>query len=238
MTTAVKVLLIGNVAVYAFTVLPLLLPSEGGRQVVANIIYHLGMTPTLFWGGLTLWMPLTYMFLHSVVSPMHILFNMLALWMFGGDVEQVFGTRQFIIYYLFCGAGAGLLVAILQPGLGVPTIGASAAIYGLLVAFGLFYPNRVIYFFMIFPMRAKHFVLVIAGIVFLSSLASPGGPISHVAHLGGLVLGYLFIKRNKVWAYIGRIFTRRPRRKPDMRVIDTKKLRRLLEDDDDDHVVH
>ena len=238
MTPAVKVLLIANAVVYVFTVLPLMIQSAGGTEVVSRIVYYLGMTPSLFWGGLTLWMPLTYMFIHSVTSPAHLLFNMLALWMFGGDVENVFGTRQFVVYYLVCGAGAGLLVAILEPGLAIPTVGASGAIYGLLVAFGLFFPDRVILFSFIFPMKAKHFVLIIAAIVFFSSLTSPGGMISHTAHLGGLVVGFIFIRRRRIWATFGSVFSRRGRRR-NMRVVDKDELRRILEEDDDnDNVVH
>ena len=237
-TPAVKVLLIANAVIYVFTVLPLMIQSSGGIEVVSHIIYYLGMTPSLFWGGLTLWMPLTYMFIHSVASPMHLLFNMLALWMFGGDVENVFGTRQFIAYYLVCGAGAGLIVAILQPGLAIPTVGASGAIYGLLVAFGLFFPDRVILFSFIFPMKAKHFVLVITALVFLTSMTSSGDMISHTAHLGGLIVGFIFIRRRRIWATFKAAFGTR-RRRTNLRVVDKDELRRILEDDNDnDHVVH
>jgi membrane associated rhomboid family serine protease len=236
LTSVVKALLIANAAIYLFTVVPVLIGSEGGAAVVSNIIYYLGMTPTLFWGGLTLWMPITYMFLHSLSSPMHILFNMLALWMFGGDVEKVFGARQFTIYYLFCGIGAGLLVAVLQPGLNIPTIGASGALYGVILAFGLFFPDRIIYVSFLIPVKAKYFVMVIGAIIFLSSLSGSGGGISHVAHLGGLVFGFIFIRRRRLWTSLQGLFSRR--RKPHLRVIDTEKLKRMLEDDDNDHVVH
>ncbi|HUX08452.1 MAG TPA: rhomboid family intramembrane serine protease [Acidobacteriota bacterium] len=237
LTPVVKALLIANAAIYLFTVIPVMIGSQGGTEVVANIVYYLGMTPAVFWGDLTLWMPITYMFLHSLASPMHVLFNMLALWMFGGDVEKVFGARQFAVYYLFCGIGAGLLVAMLQPGLGIPTIGASGAIYGIIIAFGLFFPERVILMGLLFPIKAKYFVMIIGAIVFFSSLGGPGGEISHVAHLGGFVFGFFYIKRHKIWRWFGALLSRR--RKPKLRVIDTEKLRRLLEDDDsDDHVVH
>jgi membrane associated rhomboid family serine protease len=236
LTTVVKALLIANAAIYLFTLLPMLIGSQGGTAVVSKILYYLGMTPALFWGGLTLWMPITYMFLHSLSSPMHILFNMLALWMFGGDVEKVFGARQFAVYYLFCGVGAGLLVALLQPGLGIPTIGASGAIYGVVLAFGLFFPDRVIYMSFLIPIKAKYFVMIIGAIIFFSSFSGSGGGISHVAHLGGLVFGFIFIRRRRIWATLRGLFSRR--RKPHMRIVDSEKLRRMLEDDDNDQVVH
>ena len=114
-------------------------------QFVLFRFFRLGLEPLL--GvvpqkalSLWLWQPVTYMFLHSLdLRDFHLIFNLLMLWMFGGDVENVFGTRQFIVYYLVCGAGAGLLVAIFQPGLGIPTVGASGAIFGLFMAYGMIF---------------------------------------------------------------------------------------------------
>ena len=159
-----------------------------------------------------------------------------------GDVENVFGTRQFVVYYLFCGAGAGLLVAALQPLLspemsGIPTVGASGAIYGIILAFGLFFPERIIYFNFLIPIKAKWFVLIVGVMVFLSSMADTGGGISHLAHLGGLAFGFLFIKRRKIWLALRGLGGKK--RPPHLRVVDDKeKVRRLFDDDDDDYVVH
>ena len=233
LTPAVKVLLVANVAIFLFTFIPQLLNVGTGRQIVGDLFIFLGMTPTLFWGNVTLWMPFTYMFLHAGLY--HILFNMFALWMFGGDVEGVFGTRQFVVYYMVCGVGAGMLVALLEPGLGIPTIGASGAIYGVILAFGLFFPNRIIYFSFLIPIKAKWFVLIVGLIVFLSSFGGSGGGISHIAHLGGLVFGFIFIQRRKIWALLRGIG--RKRRRPDLRVIDMERIRKMF-DEDDDHMVH
>ena len=234
LTPAVKALLIANVAVFALMFLPRLFGAEGGAQIVYSLQVVLGMTPQLFWGSLTLWMPFTYMFLHGGFY--HVLFNMFALWMFGGDVEKAMGTRLFLVYYLFCGVGAGLLVAVLQPLLApetgaIPTVGASGAIYGVILAFGLFFPERVIYLNLLIPIKAKWFVLIVGVMVFVSSMAGAGGGISHIAHLGGLVFGYIFIRRHKLWAMLGG--RGRSRRSRDPRVIDLDKIRNLFEDDDD-----
>lgn len=228
LTPTVKVLLISNVVVFLFTFLPSF--SNSGAQAVIFIRSYLGMTPSIFWSQFTLWMPFTYLFLHA--GFMHILFNMFALWMFGGDVEQVMGTRRFITYYFICGVGAGLLVATLQPGMTIPTIGASGAIYGVILAYGLFFPNRVLYINLIFPIKAKYFVLIIGVMVFLSSLSNAGGGISHIAHLGGLVFGLFYLKWNKIINFFRR-FGRK--RRSHLHSVDMDRIKRLLEDDDDDN---
>lgn len=232
MTPAVKMLLIANAAVFLFTFIPSI-TSEGLNAVVFLQTY-LGMTPALFWGQFTLWMPFTYLFLHGGLF--HILFNLLMLWMFGGDVENVLGTKRFVIYYFVCGVGAGLLVAALQPGMAIPTIGASGAIYGVLLAYGLFFPERVIYVYGIFPVKAKILVLISAVLVFLSSMSSQSGGISHIAHLGGLVFGFIYIKRNWLFGLLRGV---RKKRKKNAKVIQMEEIRRMFEDsDDDDHKVH
>jgi membrane associated rhomboid family serine protease len=120
---------------------------------------------------------------------------MLMLWMFGGEIERVWGGRAFLRYYLITGLGAGLTVLAVTPGSPVPTIGASGALFGLLLAYGMIFPNRLLYIFMVVPMRAK-WVVVFSGLVTLYSLLTArGGGISHLAHLGGLVVGWLYLKR-------------------------------------------
>jgi membrane associated rhomboid family serine protease len=144
-----------------------------------------------------LWQLVTYMFLHDAGGFSHILFNMLALWMFGVELEKTWGTRQFLKYYFLCGVGAGLCVVLAQVLFGGAgrTIGASGAIYGLLGAFGYMFPTRQILFSFLFPIQAKYFVMILGAIAFMSSLAAPGGPVSHLAHLGGLVIGLVYLRR-------------------------------------------
>ncbi len=143
------------------------------------------------------WQPFTYMFLHSPVMLNHILFNMLMLWMVGGDLERHFGGKRYLTYYLTCGAGAGLCVtaAGLWRGAMIPTIGASGAIYGLLLAYGMIFSERVIYFMMIFPIRARTLTWILFGIALLSNWNPEADGVSYVAHLGGMVVGFLYLKR-------------------------------------------
>jgi membrane associated rhomboid family serine protease len=164
------------------------------------------MEPAAVVGGGQVWRAVTYMFLHSRESFFHILFNMLALWMFGVELERTWGTRFFTKYYFVCGVGAALTTIILSfmplaafDGLYTSlTVGASGAIYGILLAYGLYFPNRPIYMYFVFPVPAKYFVMIMGGIALLSSLGSGGGGIAHTTHLGGLVAGYLYLKGGRV----------------------------------------
>jgi membrane associated rhomboid family serine protease len=140
-----------------------------------------------------IWQLASYMFLHGSIT--HILFNMLMLWMFGAAVEQTWGTRRFLQYYFICGIGAGLCLVLANLAIGdvrQPTIGASGAIYGLLIAFGMLFPDQEILLFFLFPVRAKYAVMIFAAIEFFA--LPQGGPVSHVAHLGGMLVGYIYIR--------------------------------------------
>jgi membrane associated rhomboid family serine protease len=189
----VRWLLIANVA--CFVVQFFLEHSD-----LANVTRPFYLFPAQVVGGLAFWQLFTYMFLHSTGDFWHILFNMLTLWMFGNDLERTWGTRQFLNYYLLCGVGAGICVIVANYLFGnpyIPTIGASGAIYGLLLAFGLLYPNRQILFSFLFPIQAKYFVLILGAIAFMSSFAAPGGAVSHIAHLGGMIFGYLYLRNRR-----------------------------------------
>jgi membrane associated rhomboid family serine protease len=199
----VKWLLIVNVAV--FLVFFFAVHSGYGG---AFLPFYL--TPAEVVGSLSVWQLVTYMFLHDPFGFMHILFNMLTLWMFGLDLERTWGTRRFLRYYFLCGIGAGICVVVANLLFGNPgarTIGASGAIYGLLLAFGMLYPDRQVLFSFLFPMKAKYFVMILGAIAFLSSFAAPGGPVSHIAHLGGMLFGYFYIRSGRSASY-----TRRPKR--------------------------
>lgn len=156
------------------------------------------------------WQLFTYMFLHTLQIS-HILFNMLLLWFIGSELEQRWGSRFFTIYYLICGVGAAILYTLgmavyaavsgHQMGLYIPVIGASGAVFGLLLAYGILFGERVIYFFMIFPMKAKYFVLVMGLIEFASMVTASieGSEVAYLAHLGGLATGYLFLVSYTKW---------------------------------------
>ncbi|HSL23028.1 MAG TPA: rhomboid family intramembrane serine protease [Vicinamibacterales bacterium] len=193
LTPAVKALLILNVAVF---LLEFVLPDL--------MVGWLGLRPAAVLERGWLWQPVTYMFLHHPGGFSHILFNMLALWMFGVDLERLWGTRFFVRYYLVTGVGAAvttIIVALLPFDYGnlvyaVPTVGASGAIYGLLLAFAYYYPDRPILMFLLFPIPAKYFVMIIGAIAFLSSTQGMSNT-AHATHLGGLLAGYLYLKSGR-----------------------------------------
>ena len=185
MTPAVKWLIIANVVMFVAT------------RVYDPLIDYLGLTPQRVIEQQWIWQPATYLFLHG--GPMHILFNMLGIWMFGVELERRWGTLFFLKYYAITGIGAGLTVIMvgLLPFEGTShtyqgvTIGASGAFYGLLMAFALYFPDRPILMFLLFPIPAKYFVVIVGAMAFL---AAPGSDISEAAHLGGLVFGYLYLR--------------------------------------------
>lgn len=151
----------------------------------------LGLTPALFWRGY-IWQPVTYMFLHGGIF--HIFFNMFVLWMFGTALEATWGPRRFLKFYFICGIGAGLLNAVVTPGELVPTVGASGAIYGLLLAFGILFPEQLIYIWGVFPVKARHFVIGLGLIEFLTAVSTTQSRIAHFAHLGGMLFGLVYMK--------------------------------------------
>jgi membrane associated rhomboid family serine protease len=167
------------------------------QEVVSRMmVVYLGLLPGLVWHEFYLWQLLTYMFLHG--GFFHILFNLLALWMFGGELENLWGSRRFLFYFFFCGIGAGIITVlctvILTPQYQfIPVIGASGAIYGILLAFGWLFPNRLIYVYFLFPIPAKYFVIIFGLIEFFSSIGGAGGGVSHLTHLGGLFFGILYM---------------------------------------------
>ena len=140
-------------------------------------------------GNFHLWQPLSYMFMHANLS--HIFFNMFNLWMFGAAMENFWGTKRFLTYYLACGIGAGLLYMLL-PGLHI-TVGASAAVYGLLLAFGMTFPNEYIYLYFLMPIKTKWFVTGMIVIELLQGIFYSYDGVAHFAHLGGMLIVFLLI---------------------------------------------
>ena len=185
-TPAVKLLLITNIALFFL------------NAIVGDVMtIRLGLSPQSVFEDGALWQPVTYMFLHSTRGLGHILFNMLALWMFGTELERTWGTRFFTKYYFVTGIGAAATSLVLSLFIDdiyhSTTVGASGAIYGLLIAYAMYFPHRTIYY-IIFPIPARVFVTIMGLIAFWSSINGDGGGVAHTAHLGGLVVGYLYLK--------------------------------------------
>ena len=185
----VKWLIIVNTAVYVLQYL-------GGSALQSNLqMLYLAPDLVVHRFPFFIWQLFTYMFLHG--GMLHLLFNMLVLWMFGTPIEQDWGTPKFLKFYFFCGIAAGVCDVFFHAILGqwnTATIGASGAIYGLMAAFGVLYPEAPVLMFLLFPMKAKHMVLIFAGIEFLMTLG-PNNGVSSIAHLGGMAFGYLYLKR-------------------------------------------
>lgn len=145
----------------------------------------------------------THMFMHGGFG--HIFFNMFGLWMFGANIERVWGPKRFLFYYMITGLGAAFVHTVVNynspvilPYDGiywdVPTVGASGAIYGVLLAFGMLFPNVIIYFNFLFPIKAKYFVLIFGAIELFSGFKSAGDNVAHFAHLGGMIFGFILIQ--------------------------------------------
>ncbi len=189
----VKWLLIINTAMF------LLLSFSGAFR---SDLMMLSLVPVAVVRHFLVWQLFTYMFLHGGVW--HLLFNMLSLWMFGTPLELDWGTRRFLKYYFLCGVGAGICDVLVNALRGVwttHTLGASGAIYGLLLAFGVLYPNQTVLMNFLFPIRAKYLVMIYGALALYSAMGENNG-VSNVAHLGGMIFGYVYLKsRIRVRSY-------------------------------------
>ena len=165
-----------------------------------RLIDYFGLIPEAVIEKRWIWQPVTYMFLHEGVF--HILFNMLGIWMFGVELERMWGTRFFLNYYAVTGIGAAattiivalLPVAAMSHTYSAVTIGASGALYWILLAFAIYFPHRPILMFLLFPVPARYFVIIIGAISFLSSTSGGAPKIAHAAHLGGMIFGYVYLR--------------------------------------------
>lgn len=131
----------------------------------------------------------------------HLFFNMFSLWMFGATLENVWGTKRFLFYYLICGLGAGL-ISMLIPGYHV-SVGASGAIYALLLAFGMMFPNGYIYLYFLVPIKTKWFIIGMVVLELFEGFFRTSDGIAHFAHLGGMLIGFIIIM---IWKKKGRLF--------------------------------
>jgi membrane associated rhomboid family serine protease len=196
---AIKTICIACVAVFLLQELSALVFHEVGARFWT---FGLGLVPYATVFGFRVWQPFTYIFLHGGI--LHILFNLLYLAMFGADLERAWGSRKFYTYFFVCGVGAGVVDIIvkllLDPhGRGtalVPTIGASGAIYGVLLAVAVIMPHRQVW---VFPLPVtvsmRVFVIVMGAIEFFSTIGVSGDNVSHVCHLGGMLVGYIYLRR-------------------------------------------
>jgi len=144
-----------------------------------------------------IWQLITYQFMHGGFG--HIFFNMFVLWMFGIEIENMWGSKKFLFFYLLCGVSAGFFHLFLSSVFGLPaavTIGASGAIYGVMIAFALFFPDRLIYLYFFIPVKAKY-LITFAVLLEIMLVDSAGSSIAHLAHLGGALVAFIFIMLDK-----------------------------------------
>ncbi|MDA9594328.1 rhomboid family intramembrane serine protease [bacterium] len=200
-TEAIKILISINFVIYV-------LQSLAGKE---DIFFRLfGLVPNVFISELMLWQPFTYMFFHapyySSVGISHILLNMLGLWVFGKELEQAWGKSKFLKYYFLTGIGSGLITYLFQINSDNPVIGASGAVYGILLAYGISFPNRRLYIWGLIPVRSIWLVVIMGSVAFFGLLGRADG-ISHVTHISGMFIGYILLK--KKWQLADIIFAMR-----------------------------
>ena len=189
--SGVKFLLIVNIVVFVLVEL-------SGQQSL--LFRTFGLVPSLVWSKFKIWQLFTYLFIHGGIF--HIFFNMFVLWMFGKDLESQWGKMEFLLFYFVCGIGSGLITVLFSVNSIVPIVGASGAIYGLLLAYGFTYPNQRVYMYGLFPLKVKYMVLGLGVIAFFASLSASQSNISHITHLSGMIIGLIFIYFNLNWKVI------------------------------------
>ena len=191
MTPAVRWIIYVNVATFFLTFF--------APEFFVNFF---GLVPKEILENLWAWQLVTYLFIHDPGGVMHVLFNMLAVWMFGVELERRWGSPAFLRFYFITGVGAGIatvLVSLLplaatRSFYAIPTIGASGAVYGLILAWALIFPHRQVLFMMIFPLPARTFAFILGAMSFLFAATGRNGGVAEATHLAGFVIAYLYLK--------------------------------------------
>lgn len=219
LTPAVKTIILACLGMYLLSIL------GNGREMID----FFGLTPGSVFSKLFLWQPLTYLFLHAGFG--HIFWNMFVLWMFGCEMERYLGTREFIRFFFIAGAGAGLISVLVHPMSTVTTIGASGSIYGILLAYGMLFPERLVYIYFLFPIKVKYFISFLFVVAFISAFGSSGTGIDHFAHLGGGLFAFLYLKGFLSWKRLSEAYYRRRLHRLRKQFKVYEKERRKQEDD-------
>jgi len=196
------------------------------QQIVGkSLISWFGLQPAHIFKNFYIWQFVSYMFLHG--DFFHILLNMFILWMFGCEVERHWGEREFLKYYFICGVGAGFFHLVFNLSSSIPVVGASGAIYGILIAFAMLFPDRLIILFPFpIPVKAKYLVIIFAAIELIFGF-SGGSGVAHFAHLGGMIVGFGFLKFGWRISAAGRDFIKR--KKSDIDLQRTLKNRQRIQ---------
>ncbi len=170
----------------------------GSSRAGSLLFSFFALVPSQVVHSLAIWELVTYLFIHAGIT--NLLWNLLALWMFGVELERVWGTRRFVTFYLSCGAIAGItgiIAAYIFGGVNFPLVGSAGALYGVLVAFGVLFPNQTILFGFLIPIKTKYFVMIIGAVIFLQSymaVAGGQGAMAAISGLGGMLGGYVLLR--------------------------------------------
>ena len=188
---AIKLLVSVNLTIF-------FLQTISGKE---HLLFDLfGLVPQAIWSDFMIWQPFTYLFFHGNIW--HILINMFVLWMFGSELENAWGRKNYLKYYFMTGIGAGIVTCLFNLQSNIPVVGASGAVYGILLAYGLSFPNRTVYLYGLIPIKSIWFVIAIGILAFFSSFQQMT-QISHLTHISGMAIGYIFLKRrwrlNDIW---------------------------------------
>jgi membrane associated rhomboid family serine protease len=243
LTPAVKALLIACFAGFV-------IQHTADQFFGTHLLSIFGLVPSAFILNFHIWQIVTYVFLHGDV--MHLFLNLMMIAFIGGELEGAWGTKRFVRFFFFCTTMGGLLYLFLQiflwkgDALHVPMVGASGGIYGLLMAYGLIFGERVLLFMLLFPMKAKYFVWILAGVELMSTVFSGGNKLSGIAHLGGMAAGFGYLwgratyavwKRRRLEAPAGR-FSKPAKKKKiqpqHLKLVINNKNRVQLESTEDD----
>ena len=223
-TDAIKLLVSVNFTIF-------FLQTISGKE---HLLFDLfGLVPQAIWSDFMIWQPFTYLFFHGNIW--HILINMFVLWMFGSELENSWGRKNFIKYYFITGIGAGMVTCLFNLQSNIPVVGASGAVYGILLAYGLSFPNRTVYLYGLIPIKSIWFVIAIGILAFLSSFQQMT-QISHLTHISGMAIGYVFLKRrwrlNDIWFKI-----RKKTLEYRIQIEDVKQSKKKVLERDIDHIL-
>lgn len=197
LSPAVKTIFLINSGVFLFFVFAPLVPGVGeGASLADNLLLLTANTPRLALGRFMVWQFVTYMFVH--LDPFHLLFNMLILWFFAPSLERRWGTPRFLNFYLVVGAAAGFFYAlftVFSGWSGIPVIGASGALYGVMLGFAAYYPNAMVYVWGVFPITMKYLVAIAILFDLFSTIGQRATGVSYLTHVCGFAVAYLYLTR-------------------------------------------
>jgi len=189
----VRIFVLACVGVFVLQQFALFAPGSSG-SLYKELIHFFGLSPQMVFQGM-IFQPVTWMFLHA--NLMHLLFNMLGLWMFGSLLEETFGAKGMLKFTLLSGVLTGLIVCVIglfdSATFTTPTIGASGVVFATLMAISRLYPNQIVLFFFVFPMRMRYFAYLMILFEFYALYTSNASGVSNIAHLGGALIGFFYV---------------------------------------------